>query len=405
MKRLPLIHAIALAFAVCAPTAFAADAAAPTAAAADAPTIDAQAARAELAELRTQMQEISRKMAALSGQLGDTGPRAYAMRYLGEPDRGVIGVVVEKDKPGDKGNRIIAVTPGSPADRAGIRVGDVITGMLTYGGFTIRESNDDDGKDTTNTILRNIKAGQDLTVNVLRDGKTLKFPLKAERREPYVIAGAIGATAPDVRGDVERAQRDARRAMHDAQRIDVERIRADAQAARADAERVRVEIHRGMPWWGLNMAPLNAELGHYFGVDKGALVLASNAQALPGLRGGDVITRVAGQDVARPEDVLRTLRDQPPGKNVPLRVLRERKTVVLDVKAPEFNSIFEAPPPPLPPLPPAPPAAPDVPSAAPPAPPAPPLPESAQPAAPMPPPKPPRAPAPPPAPPASGSMP
>jgi len=396
MKRIPLARALAFAFAALSPTAaFAADAVAPkaatpTAATPEAKPIDPQAARAELAELRAQMQELSRKMGRLSGQLGDAGPRAYAMRYLGDPDRGMIGVVVSPSGKSDKELLVSAVTPGSPAARAGMHVGDVITSLSTYGTFTAKHDSRNE-TDSINTTLRNLKVDQDLTVEVHRDGKTLKFPLKAERREPYVIADAIGDAssidAAEMRADIARAQRDAQRAARDAQRIDVEKIRADAQraridaqAARANAERIRVEIRRDMPWWGLNMAPLNAELGHYFGAEKGALVLAANAEALPGIRGGDVITRVADQDVARPEDVLRTLRDQPAGKNVPIRVLRERKTIALDVKAPEFNSIFEVAPPP--PLPPTPPAAPLAPVAAPPAPPAPPSPAAKAPPAP-----------------------
>lgn len=385
MKRIPLVHALAFALAAASPAAASAadavtpKAATPVAVAPEAKPVDPQAARAELAELRAQMQELSRKMGRLSGQLGDAGPRAYAMRYLGDPDRGMIGVVVGKSGKSDKELLVSAVTPGSPAARAGMRVGDVITNLETHGSAVIEHGSDGSHVDTTNSILRNLKVDQDLIIEVRRDGKTLKFPLKAERREPYVIADAIGDAplAPQMRADIERAQRDAQRAARDAQRIDVEQIRADAQrarvdaqAARANAERIRVQIRRDMPWWGLNMAPLNAELGHYFGAEKGALVLAANAEALPGIRGGDVITRVADQDVARPEDVLRTLRDQPAGKSVPIRVLRERKLIALDVKAPEFNSIFAVAPPP--PLPPTPPAAPLAPVAAPPAPPSPP---------------------------------
>jgi len=393
MKRIPLIHALAIALASAVPTlASAADAVAPKAATPEAKPVDAQAARAELAELRAQMQELSRRMGKLSGQLGDAGPRAYAMRYLGDPDRGMIGVVVSRSGKSGKELQVSAVTPGSPAARAGIRVGDVITGLSTRNSVRSHSDQDESEDDGLNAVLRNLKVDQDLTVEVRRDGKTLKFPLKAERREPYVIADAIGDASidsPQMRADIERAQHEAERAMHDAQRANAERIRAGAEQSRANAEdmrrsaqelrrnagRMRVEMLRDMPWWGLNMAPLNTELGHYFGADKGALVLAANAQALPGLRGGDVITRVADQDIARPEDVLRTLRDQPAGKNVPIRVLRERKTIALDVKAPEFNSIFEVAPP-LPPTPPLPPAE------APPAPPAPPTPLAKPPHAP-----------------------
>ena len=120
MNRTPLIHALILALAVGAPPfAVAADTTAPQAATPEAKPVDTQAARAELAEMRAQMQELSRKMAALSGQLGDAGPRAYAMRYLGDPDRGMIGVVVSKSGKPDKELLVSAVTPGSPAARAG----------------------------------------------------------------------------------------------------------------------------------------------------------------------------------------------------------------------------------------------------------------------------------------------
>ena len=69
-----------------------------------------------------------------------------------------------------------------------------------------------------------------------------------------------------------------------------------------------------MPWWGLNLAPLNADLGHYFGTDKGVLVIAADNDSLPGIRAGDVITNVAGETVNRPEDALRALRDQDPAR-------------------------------------------------------------------------------------------
>jgi len=135
------------------------------------------------------------------------------------------------------------------------------------------------------------------------------------------------------------------------------------------------------PWWGLNLAPLNPDLGGYFGTDKGVLVLSADADAYKGLKSGDVLQDVGGHAVNRPEDALRLLRDAPAGSEVKMQVLRQRKPVTLSLKAPEFKGIFVPPPPPAPPAPPAMPAppAPPTPAALPtpramPAPPAPPAP-------------------------------
>ena len=37
-------------------------------------------------------------MAALSSELGEGGPRSYAYRYIGDPDRAMIGVVLGEDE-------------------------------------------------------------------------------------------------------------------------------------------------------------------------------------------------------------------------------------------------------------------------------------------------------------------
>ena len=84
---------------------------------AEAARVDAEGARRELEVMREQMHDLSRKMADVSAKLGDVGPRAYTYRYLGNPDRGMIGVVFnDDDSSGTKGLRVDAVTPGGPAD-------------------------------------------------------------------------------------------------------------------------------------------------------------------------------------------------------------------------------------------------------------------------------------------------
>jgi S1-C subfamily serine protease len=395
MKRMLLIAGSALALNGAAVNgAFAADAApkteaapvvAPsTSASAAAGTAAAQAAKAEdarkqLAELRTQMQELSRKMATLSTELGEGGPRSYAYRYIGDPERAMIGVVLGMD---DGHVTVGAMTPDGPAMRAGLRGSDVITAIdhQPIGPGSALEL-----ERKARGLLADLKDGQKVTIDYLRDGKKGVATVEAKRREAWNWPMLMNDDPEHpflpkdfnerIRADVERAQREAERVYE----RDHERVEKQAEHATREAMKhvpnERMIARMAMPWWGLNLAPLNADLGRYFGTDKGVLVIAADNDSLPGIRAGDVITNIGGKTINRPEDALRALRDQDSGKDVAIKLLRDRKTLALNMKAPAFNSIFDlrtAPPAPVAPTAPDAPAAPPAPAA--PSPPSPPVP-------------------------------
>ena len=390
-----------------APAAAAVAAAKADASAAAAPALDATqaaAAREELGELRTQIGELSRRMADLSMKLGDVGPRAYALRYLNEPDRAIVGVVLGPNA------RIDALTPDGPADRAGLRSGDRITRI---NGAAIDARDAGKALEAARKALGDLKDGQDVRIAYARDGAADgEVRMKAQRREalnwPSLIANAdanVDANVIidkqmriDIDTNVRESMQRAREAMAEA-RIDYERANAEARRAGSDATQARANagqareqaeralqhaeiaridsLRHAMPWWGISLASLNDDLGRYFGSDRGVLVLSASPDTLPDLKAGDVIRKVDGAAVTRPEDALRALRDQPTGSTVDLDVLRDRKALVLKVKVPEYKSIFSigraAPLPPAPPspvdapAPPAPPVAPGAPDVAPPA--------------------------------------
>ena len=355
--------------------------------------VDAQEARRELDGMREQMRELSKKMAEMSARLGDLGPRNYAYQYIGDRDRGMIGVVLSKD---DRGARVDAVTPGGPADKAGIKNGDVIVKVR---GENLGESGDASPK-ILNEKLRNLKTGQEVTLTLQRDSKNIDVKIKAERREPFNFAFSFdNADIERVRADAERAAQDAqmsreqaaqiREQVREATRLATEQGRLAAEQGREVAEQAREianqarhqasanRIYYSTPWWGLNLASLNPDLGSYFGADHGALVLSADAETTKTLKSGDVLLAIDGKKIARPEDAMRLLREGEEGREVKVEVLRAHKTQTLSMKAPEFKSLF-VPAPPAPPAPPVPlkplaPLKPPTPPAAP-APPAPPTP-------------------------------
>jgi C-terminal processing protease CtpA/Prc len=371
----------AIALVLCSAGAFGAEAAAkpqPVASAATAPVAaptaaDTEQARKDLEQMRQQMREMSKKMAELSAKLGDVGPRAYAYRYFADSDRGMIGVVFNDDEQaGAKGLRVDAVTPGGPADKAGVRHGDVITSV---DGKPIPRG--DAGR--MSLPLGELKVDQTIKLGVLRDGKAVEIAVKAERREPYNMAYSLGDA--DVH-DFEHLPPDFDKRIHE--RVEQAMQRAHvAERAGEEAAHAMQHLSFSSPWWGLNLASLNADLGSYFGADHGVLVLSADDAALKTLKSGDVLLDIDGKKVERPEDALRLLRERPAGSDLKVQVLRQHKTQTLSMKAPDYKGMF-IPPPPRPPAPPAPPAPPTAPT-----PPAPPTPHVARPAAPLAPPPPP----------------
>ena len=315
---------------------------------AEAARSDAEKARQELEGLREQMRELSRKMAALSTRMGDVGPRAYAYRYFGDPERAMIGVVLAASK---QGVRISAVTPGGPADKAGVRDGDII---VAIDGKAVPTGDED--HDVALKALHDLKIGQAVKLNVLRSGKQSEITVKAERREPYNMAYAFDSDAMNS-GMEELGKHDLLPSDFD-KRVNAQVDQAMRQAERAverfgarSSEQVRHALEHvsfSTPWWGLNLVSLNPDLGGYFGVDKGVLVLSDSNDSLKGVKPGDVLLDVAGQKVERPEDALRLLREQTAGSQVKVQVLRQRKTLTLSMTAPEFKGIFVPPPPPPP---------------------------------------------------------
>jgi S1-C subfamily serine protease len=366
-----------------APALAATPAAAPRAAA-DAPPADTAQARRDLEQMREQMREMSHKMAELSARLGDVGPRAYAYRYIGDPDRAMIGVVFSDDEDA-RGVRVDAVTPGGPAEKAGLRHGDIVASI---DGKAIAEGD----RDEAPSALRNLKVGQSVKLGIVRDGKRSELTVKAERREPYNFAFAFDGDQPyfkqfDKLQALQRLDGDALLPPDFDKHVQERVERAMQQAHVAEhageaASRALEHLRFSSPWWGLNLTSLNPDLGGYFGSDHGVLVLSADTDALKPLKSGDVLLEIEGRKVDRPEDALRLMREHA-GDEVKVQVLRQHKPLTLSMRAPESRSMF-IPPPPVAPTPPTPPAAP-------PAPPAPPahLARPALPAPPAPPPPPP----------------
>jgi S1-C subfamily serine protease len=87
----------------------------------------------------------------------------------------------------------------------------------------------------------------------------------------------------------------------------------------------RFEFLAGSPLGDLELAPLNPDLGQYFGTTDGVLVIRGPKDSSLGLKGGDVVQAVDGRKPAGPSHLLRILRSYDRGETFKLDILRNRK--------------------------------------------------------------------------------
>ncbi len=286
---------------------------------------DEAKARKQLAEARERLDKAAREVAELSTKLGERtrGQAMQRFETMGE-QRSILGVQIDSD-PG-KGVRVIRVSPGGPAEEAGLRDQDVIVAI--------------DGVELTGaspdrmlvTKMREVKPDEKVKVRVLRDGK---------RKDYVVIARAMPQRNVYFRTHPEAG--------------------ATAVGAGGFGGAPMIHTFRNFlpgEFEGLELASITPKLGAYFGVNEGVLVVQAPKDGAFKLEDGDVLQSIDGR---KPEDgahALRILRSYKSGEKLNLSVLRQRKPVTVAVTMPDRPSAdffhFEGPGPVAVPLPPEP---------------------------------------------------
>jgi membrane-associated protease RseP (regulator of RpoE activity) len=227
-------------------------------------------------------------------------------------------VAVETDS---IGALVQGVTPNGPAAKAGLKAGDIITRLngqaLVEGDVRVGRGQSAPGL-ALSLIAATIDPGDTVVVQYQR-GK--------ERHNTTLVAGddpAWGWKAPSVPfvegfGDDLQMQEVAPEA----------RMRAFRMTPPDGQFEMRTPVPRmfmfGSPLADLELAPLNPELGRYFGTGEGVLVINVPPDSHLGLKPGDVVFAVDGRKVRAPPQLFRVLESYEPGEEFKLDVMRMKK--------------------------------------------------------------------------------
>jgi len=278
----------------------------------------------QLDQAREQLQQAARKVAELSMQLNGDAMRNLANvqgRMENLRKRGFLGVDLDDDADAS-GAVISGVTPGGPADKAGLREGDVITAI---NGTIFKTSGDDSADDKLSDFMRTTKPGDSLKIAYTRDGKAATTTATAGGLHDLGDAYFYGFGIPPVPPTPPAAPRAPMAPM----------APMPPMAPRAPWGGFNMYFSNGGRWGEMQLVTLTPGLGQYFGTDKGLLVLHVPKDSALQLQEGDVIMQVGGRDPGNPSHAMRILSSYGPGENVKLDIMRKGKPVNLNVTLPK----------------------------------------------------------------------
>lgn len=207
------------------------------------------------------------------------------------------------------GAYVESVTPGGPAAKAGLRSGDVISRLK--GQSVLNATGRNVGEDESVPGVRLIELAAKLEPN---ENIPVEFVRGGQRRTVTLVTG----DEPIMAFDDELIRR--------FPGLTLERLpRPDRVEVLRNPEGARAMLFMRSPLGELELAPMNPDLGSYFGTSEGILVIRAPAGSELGLKGGDVILTVDGRTPASPASLLRILRSYEAGESFKLEILRQRK--------------------------------------------------------------------------------
>jgi hypothetical protein len=250
----------------------------------------------------------------------ETGPFGV---FSFSDNRGRIGVVVkiEPDAADDKlGARIEAVTPGGPADDAGLKAGDIITRFngTALGGATTEEEDASGPGMKLIELARALDPGDTVQVDYRRGSATSKATIVAED----LSGGGTWRVPGDVRVEIP----------------DMGEMMGEFPKMQMGPGAFAWTM--GEAWGGIELVSLNPDLGEYFGTREGILVVRASEDSTLPLKGGDVIVAIGGRKPTSPMHAMRILRSYDVGETVSIEVQRKQKRTTLSWKVPESNQRF-----------------------------------------------------------------
>lgn len=238
-----------------------------------------------------------------------------------------VSVSLEERDSDSLGAYIQSVTPSGPAAKAGIKSGDIITRL--DGKSVLPEAGTRRAMGESAPGVRLIELAAKLEPN---DTIPVEFLRDGARKTVTLVTGdepMLTMEDPQGRAFIWRTpageEREFRMPGMTMERVPEGRVEIRRTPGSA-------MVFTSGPLGDLELAPLNPDLGTYFGATEGILVIRAPADSPLGLKGGDVVLTVDGRKPSSPSSLVRILRSYEANETFKLEVLRQKKKETLTAK-------------------------------------------------------------------------
>lgn len=257
-------------------------------------------------------------IASLNAQAPAIRPEVRAFTML--DGRGAeLGVMVSDVDAKSTGVKVDEVHQNSPAEKAGIKAGDIV---VEYDGERVRSARQ------FTRLVQETPDGRSVAIALMRDG----------RKQTVTATPEATAMTWNLGPDVDRAMRDAERGMREF-RFDMPDPKTwEFRAEPGEPRRFEYRLPGGaMPFMagrgrlGVTVQSLTPDLEEYFGATNGGALVSSvtkeSAAAKAGIKAGDVIVSINGKHVDDSDALIRALDDV--DGDATIVVLRDKKEMTL----------------------------------------------------------------------------
>jgi S1-C subfamily serine protease len=258
-------------------------------------------------QIEHKMEQAEKRLEQATREISELSMQLNGQPWMGfGASRALLGINVGAPMPGTTdrtgGVRVLSVSPGGPADVAGLKANDVI---VSFQGKELRGDPTHTPRQQLLALMRDVGPDAPVAVEFQREGKLQKAQIVPKSLTGFVdesVTRGLQGLGESLKG--------------------------------LDSLGSMMGMHDSSGFGSAEFLDLSPDLGRYFGTSKGLLVVRAPKDQRLELQDGDVILDIDGRIPTSGSHALQILNSYRAGETLKLHIMRQQKRVELPVEVP-----------------------------------------------------------------------